>query len=63
MRVLEVAAAHDSGRVLNRIGADGQVEGGVAMGIGMALSEGSQLSDDGRNLNPYLIRALPPGPW
>ena len=40
VRVLEVAAAHDSGRVLNRIGADGQVEGGVAMGIGMALSEG-----------------------
>ena len=40
VRVLEVAAAHDSGRVLNRMGADGQVEGGVAMGIGMALSEG-----------------------
>ena len=41
--------------MLNRIGADGQVEGGVAMGIGMALSEGSQLSDDGRQLNPYLL--------
>jgi CO/xanthine dehydrogenase Mo-binding subunit len=55
VRVLEVAAAHDSGRVLNRVGADGQVEGGVAMGIGMAISEGSQLSDDGRQLNPYLL--------
>jgi CO/xanthine dehydrogenase Mo-binding subunit len=55
VRVLEVAAAHDSGTVLNRIGADGQVEGGVAMGIGMALSEGSQLSADGRQLNPYLL--------
>jgi CO/xanthine dehydrogenase Mo-binding subunit len=55
VRVLEVAAAHDSGRVLNRVGADGQVEGGVAMGIGMALTEGSQISDDGRNLNPYLL--------
>jgi CO/xanthine dehydrogenase Mo-binding subunit len=55
VRVLEVAAAHDSGRVLNRMGADGQVEGGVAMGIGMALSEGSQLSADGRQLNPYLL--------
>jgi CO/xanthine dehydrogenase Mo-binding subunit len=55
VRVLEVAAAHDSGTVINRIGADGQVEGGVAMGIGMALTEGSQLSDDGRNLNPYLL--------
>jgi len=55
VRVLEVAAAHDSGRVLNRMGADGQVEGGVAMGIGMALSEGSQLSADGRQLNAYLL--------
>lgn len=55
VRVLEVAAAHDSGRVLNRMGADGQVEGGVAMGIGMALSEGSQISADGHNLNPYLL--------
>jgi CO/xanthine dehydrogenase Mo-binding subunit len=55
VRVLEVAAAHDSGTVINRMGADGQVEGGVAMGIGMALSEGSQLSADGRQLNPYLL--------
>ena len=55
VRVLEVAAAHDSGTVINRIGANGQVEGGVAMGIGMALSEGSQLSEDGRQLNPYLL--------
>jgi CO/xanthine dehydrogenase Mo-binding subunit len=55
VRVLEVAAAHDSGTVLNRVGANGQVEGGVAMGIGMALSEGSQLSEDGRQLNPYLL--------
>jgi len=55
VRVLEVAAVHESGRVLNPIGANGQVEGGVAMGIGMALSEGSQLSADGRQLNPYLL--------
>jgi CO/xanthine dehydrogenase Mo-binding subunit len=54
-RVLEVAAAHDSGTVVNRIGADGQVEGGVVMGIGMALSEGTQVGDDGRQLNPYLL--------
>ena len=37
------------------MGADGQVEGGVAMGIGMALTEGSHLSADGRQLNPYLL--------
>ena len=55
VHVLEVAAAHDSGRILNRIGADGQVYGGIAMGIGMALSEGTQLDDDGRQKNPHLL--------
>src|SRR5689334_14698187 len=54
-RVMEVAAAHDSGTVVNRPGANGQVEGGVVMGIGMALSEGTQVGDDGRQLNPYLL--------
>ena len=51
VRVLEVAAAHDCGVILNRIGADGQVYGGVVMGIGQALSEGTQLDDDGRQRN------------
>ena len=55
VRVLRVAAAHDSGKVLNRIGADGQVYGGVVMGIGMALSEGTILDDDGRQRNPHLL--------
>ena len=45
VRVLQVAAAHDCGRILNRIGADGQVYGGVVMGIGQALTEGTQLDD------------------
>jgi len=55
VRVLRVAAAHDCGRILNRIGADGQVYGGVVMGIGQALSEGTQLDDDGRQRNPHLL--------
>ncbi len=55
VRVLEVAASHDSGRVINPIGANGQVEGGVVMGIGMALSEGSLVTDDGRQRNPHLL--------
>ena len=41
VRVLKVAAAHDSGVILNRMGADGQVTGGVVMGVGLALSEGT----------------------
>ena len=54
VRVLEVAAAHDCGVILNRIGADGQVYGGVVMGIGQALSEGTQLDGEGRHRNAYL---------
>ena len=55
VRVLRVAAAHDCGRILNRLGADGQVYGGVVMGIGQALSEGTQLDELGRQRNPHLL--------
>ncbi|MEQ8718551.1 MAG: molybdopterin-dependent oxidoreductase [Acidimicrobiales bacterium] len=39
VRVSKVVAAHDSGTVINRAGAEGQITGGVAMGLGAALSE------------------------
>jgi CO/xanthine dehydrogenase Mo-binding subunit len=54
-RVLQVAAAHDSGVILNPLGANGQVYGGVVMGIGQALSEGTQLDAEGRQRNPHLL--------
>ena len=41
--------------IVNPIGADGQVYGGVVMGIGQALSEGTQLDDEGRQRNPHLL--------
>ena len=53
-RVLRVAAAHDCGKILNRLGADGQVYGGVVMGIGQALTEGTQLDAEGRHRNAHL---------
>ncbi|HEY4633181.1 MAG TPA: molybdopterin cofactor-binding domain-containing protein, partial [Candidatus Limnocylindrales bacterium] len=55
VRVMEIAASHESGVVINPIGAAGQIYGGVAMGIGQALSEVVQLSEDGRQRNPYLL--------
>jgi len=55
VRVLQVAAVHDSGAILNRNGADGQVHGGVTMGIGQALHERTQLTDEGRQRNPHLL--------
>jgi len=54
VRVLKVASAHDSGVILNRPGADGQVTGGVVMGVGLALSEGTML-EGGRQRNPHLL--------
>jgi CO/xanthine dehydrogenase Mo-binding subunit len=54
-RVLRVAAAHDSGVIINPMGANGQVYGGVVMGIGQALTEGTQFDEEGRQLNPHLL--------
>ena len=55
VRVLRVAAAHDSGRILNKDGANGQVYGGVVMGVGLALFEGTMIDDEGHQLNPHLL--------
>jgi CO/xanthine dehydrogenase Mo-binding subunit len=55
VRVLEAVAVHDCGLILNPLGAEGQVEGGVIMGIGEALSEGSVLDERGRQRNAGLL--------
>ena len=39
IRVIDYAAVHDVGQVINRLGIEGQLEGGVQMGLGYALSE------------------------
>jgi aldehyde oxidoreductase len=39
VRVLRVTAAHDVGRAINPLDAEGQVEGAVVMGLGAALLE------------------------
>lgn len=54
VRVQEMTAVHDVGRLLNPVGAEGQIEGGVAHGIGMALLEGSQYTG-GHQSNPHLL--------
>ena len=51
VEVLRYWAAHDSGHILNPAGARGQVFGGVAQGLGYALSEGVQYDDSGRVMN------------
>ena len=44
-RVKEVYAAHDSGKVVNPIAIQGQIEGGVLMSMGYALTEDFPLKD------------------
>ena len=39
VRVLRVAAIHDVGRIVNPLGAESQVEGGIIQGVGHTLSE------------------------
>ncbi|MCL4182126.1 MAG: molybdopterin-dependent oxidoreductase [Burkholderiaceae bacterium] len=46
VQVLRVVYAHDLGRVVNPVGAQGQVEGGLAQGIGYALCEEMQFDPD-----------------
>lgn len=45
IRVLQVISANDAGRVLNPLGFQGQVEGGVVMGVGHALMEEFRVSE------------------
>jgi xanthine dehydrogenase molybdenum-binding subunit len=39
VKMTRVTGAHDVGRVLNRLGIEGQIEGGIVMGQGYALTE------------------------
>jgi aldehyde oxidoreductase len=54
VRVLQVTAAHDVGRAINPTLVEGQIEGGVAQGLGMALME-EFFPGKGENLHDYLI--------
>jgi len=45
IKVLKVAAAHETGRTINPIMAEGQIEGAVVQGIGYALMEGLTLQN------------------
>ena len=51
VRMTRVTAAHDVGRVLNRLGIEGQIEGGIVMGQGYALTE-NLVVEGGRIRNP-----------
>jgi putative selenate reductase molybdopterin-binding subunit len=45
VKVLQVIAAADCGRIINPLGLEGQIEGCIAMGLGYALSEHYQVEN------------------
>jgi aldehyde oxidoreductase len=57
VRVLKITAAHDVGRAINPTLIEGQIEGGVAQGLGMALME-EFIPGRGENLHDYLIPSV-----
>ncbi|MBF8257160.1 MAG: putative aldehyde oxidoreductase, partial [Anaerolineales bacterium] len=60
VRVLCIIAANDVGRAINPLGLLGQVEGGVMMGLGNALTE-EFIVEDGRVFSDHLARYRMPG--
>jgi len=55
VRVERVAAVHDVGNIINTLGAQSQVEGGIIQGIGHSLSEARLLDPEtGRTLTTSL---------
>src|SRR5690606_13213203 len=57
VRLLKITAAHDVGKAINPQLAEGQVEGGIAQGIGMALME-EYVPARTENLHDYLIPTI-----
>ena len=56
-RLIKITAAHDLGRAINPQLAEGQIEGGIAQGIGMALME-EYIPGRTDNLHDYLIPTI-----
>ena len=54
VKVMRYVAVHDAGRVINKIGAEGQVEGAVIMGLGTALTE-SYIPGKTTGLSDYIL--------
>ncbi|PWK70578.1 molybdopterin-dependent oxidoreductase [Aminobacter sp. AP02] len=57
VKLVKITAAHDVGRAINPLLAEGQIEGGIAQGIGMALME-EYITGRTENLHDYLIPTI-----
>jgi aldehyde oxidoreductase len=57
VKLIKITAAHDVGRAINPTLIEGQIEGGIAQGIGLALMESFQPGQS-ENLHDYLIPTI-----
>jgi len=57
VKLIKITAAHDVGRAINPLLVEGQIEGGIAQGIGMALME-EYIPGRTENLHDYLIPTI-----
>src|SRR5258708_19555550 len=62
VRIERYLAVEDAGRLVNPMIVEGQVQGGVAQGIGNALFEEVVYADDGNILTSTFAHFLPPTP-
>src|SRR4029077_16466468 len=57
VKVLRIVAAHDVGKAINPTLVEGQIQGGIAQGLGLALME-EYLPGRTENLHDYLIPTI-----
>ena len=59
VEVLKIVAVHDCGTPINPMLVEGQIQGGISMGVGFALQE-EILLQEGKQLNPNLTNYIMP---
>jgi len=60
VEVVRIVASHDCGTAINPMLVEGQVEGGISMGVGFALQEEILFDAKGRQINPNLTNYIMP---
>jgi CO/xanthine dehydrogenase Mo-binding subunit len=60
VEILRIVASHDCGTPINPMLVEGQVEGGISMGVGFALQEEILFNDKGVQINPNLTNYIMP---
>jgi len=58
--VKRIVAVHDCGQPINPMLVEGQIQGGISMGVGYALQEEILFDDQGKQINPNLTNYIMP---